>query len=281
MEFFEEELDFTYKSDDVIKNYVQAFRLGKQNTTRMANDIDSIIDVYGIVKSARIKTNIGSKPQVTNLKTLLISSGKKIPSHLETLFANKDIYSICHIIGAVHLKGNINVDEIQYNAKIVNINEASTVDLIPNTRFKEVLKANASIQGSFLATGTVSAEIPDSLTRALLQDYISIGSGVHVQLSSNVNYIGKFTYSLRFPVVQSLGVASDECTWVLNPDEEQNKLLGDQFLVQIIAVPKGTKKLIYESYGVFKVDMGIFSFQQTKETKKYNIEIDLPFTSQV
>ncbi|MDY9927802.1 hypothetical protein [Methanosarcina sp.] len=283
MEFFEEELNFTYKSDDVIQNYARTFKLGKQEATRLTADpksIEGIICIYGIIKNARIKTNIGSKPQVTNLKALLTSLNQKIPPHLEALFSYKDIYSICHTIGAVHLEGNAKVDEIQYNAKIVNVDEASTVELIPNTRFKEVLKANASIQGSFLATGTVSAEIPDSLTSALLQDYISIGSNVQIQLSSNMNYIGKFTYSLKFPVVQSLGVGSDECTWILNPDEEQNKLLGDQFLVQIIAVPKGTSKLIYEANGVFKVDMGIFSFQQTKETKKYKIEIDLPFAIQ-
>ena len=94
-----------------------------------------------------------------------------------------------------------------------------------------------------------------------------------IQLSSNAGFVGKFTYSLKFPVIQSAGIASNFCNWILNPID--TPLLGDQLLIQTIAVPKGTEKITYKVKGVCKADKGLFWKQQTMETEEYNIRVDL------
>ena len=98
---------------------------------------------------------------------------------------------------------------------------------------------------------------------------------MQIQLSSNASFIGKFNLSVKYPVVQSVGIASNSCSWVLSPDEKKTPLLGDQVLVQTIAVPKGVDGLTYSAYGVVKVDRGLFHFQEQKRTQEYQIAVKL------
>lgn len=219
-----------------------------------------------------IKVRLGNEPIVKDLKKLYSYSNKAIPADLQVLFENKDIYLIVHAISAIRLSGSAKVDELQYHAEFVE-KGPQTIDLLPNTTFKEVLKVGLGFEGSISGGGNFSASLPATFTQSLLPEVITFGADMKVQLSSNANFVGKFTYSLKFPMIQAAGIASNYCTWVLNPKDQP--LLGDQLLIQTIAVPKGTKNITYKTTGVCKADRGLFWKQETMRTGEYLIGVGL------
>jgi hypothetical protein len=251
MKYFEEEFRFIEQPKALERN------LFKSNVTQE----------LGIV------LRLGNEPIVKDLKKLYTYSGKNIPPELLVIFEKKDIYIVAHMIGAVRLKGTAKVEELQYNAEIIDLKGAQTIDLLPNTTFKQLASVSLGYEGSLSGSGNFSASIPTTLTQALLEQEITLGGEMKIQLSSNTNFVGKFTYSWKFPVIQSTGIASNFCTWILNPQDKP--LLGDQILIQTIAVPINTKKITYKAKGICKADRGFFWAKQTMETAEYKIEVDL------
>lgn len=187
-----------------------------------------------------------------------------------------DVYAIVHAIGAIRLSGKASVEELQYHAVLTEPEQVRTIDLIPSTRFREVVQANVELEGAIRANGNVEVELPDDLIEALRDKYIHLGGDMKVQLSSEASFLGKFTYSLTYPVLQSTGVATNTCSWVLNPDAHKNDLLGDQLMVQFLAVPKGTRKLGMEVFGVVKADRGVFWKEAEQKTPIQNLIIEFP-----
>jgi hypothetical protein len=242
------------------------------NERSLSKDFQRISVEKDVPMILGIKVRLGNEPIVKDLKKLYQYSGKAIPADLQVLFQKKDIYIIVHAISAVRLSGSAKVDELQYNAEIIE-KGSQTVDLLPNTSFRELAAVNLGFQGSLSGNGNFSATLPDTLTQSLLQNEITLGADMKIQLSSNAGFVGKFTYSLKFPVIQSAGIASNFCNWILQP--LNTPLLGDQLLIQTVAVPKGTPKITYKVKGVCKADKGLFWRQQTMETAEYNIEVDL------
>src|SRR5690349_20521617 len=120
MNYFEEELIFTAEKPT-------------KALSRNPNDKHSINDVSEVLG---IKIRLGNRPLVYNLKDLCDRAGKRaIPSR-------QDHYLIVHTIGAIRTQGKARVDELQYLAVAVQPDGLQTVDLIPKTRFNEIIKAD-------------------------------------------------------------------------------------------------------------------------------------------
>lgn len=220
-----------------------------------------------------IKVRLGNAPIVYNLKRLMELSNQALPPEIEILFEQRDIYLVTHAVGIARVSGRAKVKEVQYNAEVVDLPGAQTIDLLPNSKFKTVLGANASLQGAVRAAGSFSAAIPEELSKALTGHNINLGGELDLELSANTQFVGKINFSIKLPLVQATGVSSNKCTWVLNPDA--NPLLGDQLLVQTIAVPKGTIQLTYSVKGLIKVDKGLLHKTESKETSTQTIQLNL------
>jgi hypothetical protein len=227
-----------------------------------------------------VRVRLGNQPIVTNLRKLLERIHGTLPPKMELLFQEKEVYTIVHAIGVTRLKGKAKVDELHYDAEMIDasgevIQGVQTIDLIPHTRFKDVVKANVSFGGGLSVSGNAMTEIPEEFSNHLLEEYVSVGGAMNLQLSTSSSFVGKFTYSLKFPVVISTGIASNTCHWMLKPNEDQTPLLGDQLLVQTVAVPKGTDKIKFRVKGTVKVDKGLFFKQHTQHTDEYDLEVNL------
>lgn len=220
-----------------------------------------------------ITVRLGNKPIVYNLKDLMELAGTKPSPEFELQFRNNDVYTITHAIGVIRTQGKAKVKELQYNAEIITEGDIRTIDLLPNTKFRKVFEVNSNLQGAFEGRGKFSAEIPDELVKSLSGKNIDLGGDVNLELSTNSNFIGKLNFSIQLPMVQASGVATNKCTWVLNPDA--NPLLGDQLMVQTIAVPKGLNDISYKVKGLIKVDKNLFTHIQQKETSTQIISITL------
>jgi hypothetical protein len=219
-----------------------------------------------------IKLRLGNRPLVYSLAELSHRSGKTM---LSTPSSGQDYYLVVHAISALRTQGRARVEELQYFAAATEPAELQTIDLFPKTRFNQVVNASINLEAGLDLFGEVSLDVPSALLDELIACWVDMGPGLHLQLSASARFIGKFTFSLQVPVVQAAGVGSGACNWILRPNEEKAPLLGDQLLVQSIAVPKGTKKIQYNISGLVKADKGLFWKQQQLSTPEYAIEVQL------
>jgi len=263
MNYFEESFSFEEVKPEIRTRGLQRKNSGGLQQPLIEKDVPMILG---------ITVRLGNEPIVKDIKKLYEYSAKAIPPDLQVLFEKKDIYLIVHAISAIRLSGSAKVEELQYKAEIIE-KGTQTIDLLPNTSFKELAKINMGFEGSLSGNGNFSATLPAALTQSLLQDEITLGGDMKIQLSTNASFVGKFTYSLKFPVIQSAGIASNLCHWILTPLE--TPLLGDQLLIQTVAVPKGTEKITYKTKGVCKADRGLIWKRQIMETAEHIIEINL------
>lgn len=223
-----------------------------------------------------ISIKIGNRPLVYNFEQLLTKRNKTLSPEAQLQLKSHDIYLIVHCIGAIRKEGKAKVDELQYHAQMVDAGDGFTLDLIPKTEFKKLVDASFKIKGALAALGSISAEIPDSFGESLTNEVVTIGGSGNLQLSSDNNFVGLYSVTIAIPTIQATGQASNSCSWVLTPKNHSNSLLGDQFLTQIVAVPKGTKEINYDVYGVAKVDKGLFWKTNTKQTNTNRITLQLP-----
>jgi hypothetical protein len=226
-------------------------------------------EAFGIV------IRLGNAPIVRNLKKLIELSHSQLPPEIEILFNEHDIYTVTHAIGVMRLTGRAKVEELQYNATIIDLDGAKTIDLLPNTSFKTIFGINSSFEGAIKAGGSFSAQIPDELKQALSNKVVSLGGDIDLQLSTNSQFVGKVQCNLKLPVVTSSGISTNSCTWILNPEE--NPLLGDQLLIQTIAVPKNTTNITYKIKGLTKVTKGFFRGMKEAETSTNTITLKLNY----
>ncbi len=271
MQFIETDLFFE-STNDVISSKIGIESLEIEEGSKSIDESKEI-HVLGV------RVRIGNRPIVTNLRKLLESIHSTLPPSINVLFKDKEVYTIVHAIGVTRLKGKGKVKELHYDAEMIGDKEAwnsfQTVDLIPHTRFKETIRSNINFSGGLSISGNAIVDLPEDISNQLLQEYVSVGGALNLQLSNSNSFIGKFTYSLKYPVVISTGIASNGCHWVLKPDEEGTPLLGDQLLVQVISVPKGTDQITYNIKAIVIVAQGLLYKQSSKETNLAKVRVFL------
>jgi hypothetical protein len=253
MKYFETELVFTREEPRPKGSY------SCNGSTPGADDAE----VLGIMLL------LGNRPLVYNLKDLCRRGGKQPPS------SKQDHYLIVHTISAQRTHGTARVEELQYFAAAIQPAGLQTVDLMPKTRFNEIIRTDLNLSGYLDLFGEVSLDVPSVINDGLINEFVDLGSGIKLQLSASARFIGRFIYTPRVPIVQASGVGSGCCSWILRPDENRTPLLGDQRLIQSITVPRGTKKLTYKISGLVRADKGLFWKQQEKRTPEYNVIVNL------
>lgn len=226
----------------------------------------------GIAQIFNVRLRVGNAPIVKNLAQLFRLNKSKMPADLKALYKEKELYSVVHAIGTVSQGAKI--EQLVYDAEVLDPSGAQTLDLIPNTEFKKWFGGDVNINLSLSASGNISVESPKTITTSTDMNYLNLGGGISLQTGSQSNLSGEFKFSFQFPVTQSMGISSNHCTWILNP-ESGKPLNGDQLLMQIIAVPKGSKTLKYRIKAEITADKGWFWAAKTKETKPLVIDIPL------
>jgi hypothetical protein len=219
-----------------------------------------------------VKVRMANNPLVYNLRDFSRKGNKEI---FENASSESEHYLIVHAISAIRTSGNAKVEELSYTATSSEPEKLQTVGLIPETKFNEKLRADLDFMGAIGISGEASLSIPAVVMSNLLQEFIDIAPGLKLQLSTALGFVGKFTYSFKTPIIQSAGIGSNSCTWILKPDENKTPLLGDQLLVQSVRVPLGSKRIIYKISGSIIADKGILWKQQEKKTPEYEIEVKL------
>lgn len=220
-----------------------------------------------------IRLQLGEVPIVRNLRKLFRLKQADMPADLRVLYDKSDLYTVTHAIGTISQGARI--EELLYEAEIIDQPQAQTIALIPNTQIQSKLSGSLGMDVALSAAGNISAEVPEEVSALAQLTEVDIGGGIKLKTGINGGVKGKFSFSFNFPVVQAMGVASSKCTWLLKPDG--SKLLnGDQLMMQTIAVPKGTSTLTYRIASEITADKGWF--WKKKKQKTEPIEIAVPLT---
>ena len=222
-----------------------------------------------------IRMRLANAPVSYDLQKLLTASGKKIPSEFQTIYDNHDVYSVAHSIGVTRERGSGKILQLMYNAEMISPDKTHTIDLVPDTSFGQFAKFGDKTNLSLSANGVIAAEIPESLTNSLLPAPFELGGGVKIQLSTEPSFVGQIEWVWKYPISQASGKNATYCNWILEGNEEKNPMLGDQVLVQIIAVPKGTKEVSYKVWGSIRVKPSWLANNIEKRTKESTIIVEL------
>ena len=190
---------------------------------------------------------VGDRPIVRSLRKLYEFGNKALPPAIGSL--KGEAYLVTHAIGVNASKDPNRIDRVGYKAWFDGY--GTTIELLPNTRFKEYFSAGLKFAAGIAADGY--AKTPEFVGE-LTKEIINLGVGAELNLSAEANIVGKLTLSLKSTKIQSVGNASSTITWQFDKDE--NPLVGDQVMIQTLVVPKEQKKVKFNLQGFVVIDLG-------------------------
>jgi len=203
-----------------------------------------------------------TNPIITNLSKILVDRLKEMPFNYKDLYTKSEVLSLVHNIGAIRTQGRNKLKQIQFKVIITDPPETQTIDLIPSFIMKEHFKIGSETSLFLNSNGTVSTKIPEGATSLLSEELLNIHGDISLQLSNNTSFFGRINYSLKSPILQTMGKTTNSATWVLHPSGTTNRLLGDNLLIQIISIPKKTTHLTLRISGSVKVTDGIWDSEE-------------------
>jgi len=209
-----------------------------------------------------IALRVGDRPFARSIARLYELRGEKMPPDLAALPG--DTYLITHAVGLVAETGANRIDRIGYTATFQDA--GSTIELFPNTRFKEYFSANVGFEAGVGADGY--AKMP-TLVGTLGSGMVELGAGAELKLSTKAGMLGKLSLSIKSPKIQAVGIASSSVSWQI--DKDNDPLVGDQVLVQTLLVPTGTKKITFRVQAYAMVDPGLFARAVRLQTEPLDV----------
>lgn len=233
---------------------------------------DIEVEAFGTVEEEIEKVEktytlrVGELPVVRSLRKLAESGGKALPPEISAL--KGETYMITHAVGINAEERPNSIRRISYRASFDDPG-ATTLELLPNTTFKEFFVGKLKFEASIAANGT--AKTPELLSK--LAEIINLGAGAELKVGTEASMIGNLTLSLKSVKIQTTGQMGATATWQFDKDE--NPLVGDQVLVQTVVVPKGQKKLTFSLQGFAVIDHGLFQRPVSIETPVIKAEVDL------
>jgi hypothetical protein len=208
---------------------------------------------------------IGDRPFVRDVRKLYELYQRPVPPELEVLAG--DLYLVTHAVGLVSPNRASKVQILGYRATFSE--HGSTVELLPNTAFREYFKldVNAGFEAGLTAEG--HAKLPDQLG-ALENTFIDLGVGASLQLGAKANaqVLGKLSLplSLKTPKIQAVGQASSTLIWQFH--KADNPLVGTQIMVQTLLVPAGQEVVTFTMQAFAQVREGLFSATRVETPEK-------------
>ena len=209
---------------------------------------------------------LGNRPYVRSVRKLYELLKKELPPEIAAL--KGETYLVTHAVGLIAKTGPNKIDTVGYTASFEG--HGSTIDLFPNTRFKEYFSVRTTFEAGVSADGY--AKLPDQVG-ALAKEIINLGAGAELQLSTETQMVGKLSLTIKSPKVQAVGRASSTVSWQFDKDDKP--LVGDQVLVQTIVVPKGQETIDLKMQAFAMIDPGIFHRPVKVETETITAEVEL------
>lgn len=190
-----------------------------------------------------IRLFIGTKPVAFNLKKLYQKIGKQIPPEIE-IFKSYNAYILNHNVGAIKEGGGQKIVQIGYRVKFPNDSKIVVLDVMPQSKFVTNIEGKFNFEADLNLNGELS--IPSQLTKLLEENIEYVGLGGKLKASTDNNIVGRFSFSVQTPVIQSIGKGNNYSEWVFEKDDKP--LHGDDFeMYQIILVDRFEESIEFEA----------------------------------
>ncbi|MCU0440367.1 MAG: hypothetical protein MUC49_20950 [Raineya sp.] len=192
----------------------------------------------------RIRMYIGSNPVVFNLRELYEKAKKEIPPEID-IFTSYNVFIINHTIGVVQEGGWDKVQQIGYRMRFLTPKKVRVLDVLPQSKYIKKIAGIFNFEADLHLNGEISS--PDKITDIIEQaDIASVGIGGKLRVATNSSIVGRFSFQVITPEVQSIGKGSDYSEWIFNKTDRP--LVGDDIeMFQIVLADRFTTELPFEA----------------------------------
>jgi hypothetical protein len=212
------------------------------------------------------EVRLGNRPFVRSMRRLYEEGGRQLPPDIAAL--NGETYIITHGLGVNVVDGKARkIDKIGYRASFRGA--GSTIELLPNTRFREYISVGGKLEVQIGADGYVKTPPVKMAVSQVLQ----LGAGVELSLATDAKVVGQVSFSVKSVEIQAVGSASSTATWQL--DRADYPLVGDQQFLQTIVAPRGQESLEFELQGFAVIDASLFRRPVRVQTETLTVELAL------
>ncbi len=216
--------------------------------------------------SGRYRLRLGNRPYARSVRAFYAANERQLPPEYAALPG--EVYVITHAVGLVADDHAGRVGRVSYEASFDG--SGSTVDLCPNTRFREWFGADLTFKAAIGANG--QAGLPE-IAGQLAGTVIPLAAGAEVELAASAKALGQLKLSVKTAKVQTVGQAATAVTWQLDKDTEP--LVGDQVLVQTVVVPREQETLSFQLQAAAMVDRNFIGWPVRLATDPMTVEVDL------
>jgi hypothetical protein len=185
------------------------------------------------------------------------------------VFDSYDLWLVPHSVGIVRQHGSGRASAFGYQADFRDAEQVYTLDMLPQTKFVTRIEGSFQTEADLALEG--HAEVPKE-AKALMEAMEWLGGDAHLKLSTEAKLLGRISFSVLSPVIQSVGIGKSRIEWLL--DEDDKPLLGDQVFFQTVAVAAGTEKLTFHAKAYALIKGSPFGFRAMFETA--TIEVSCP-----
>lgn len=194
------------------------------------------------IQADKIRMYIGTRPFAFNLKKLYKKLGKEIPPEIQ-IFKSYDAYILNHSVGVIKEGGIKKINQIGYLVNFPDDIEILVLDTMPQTKFISKIEGNFQFQADLNLNGELT--VPDSLTKLIAENIENVGIGGKLKASTVNSIVGRFSFAVVSPEIQSVGKGSKNSEWVFNKGDKE--LYGDDIeMFQIILVDRFVKEISFK-----------------------------------
>ena len=189
-----------------------------------------------------IRMYIGTNPVAYNLKELFKKSNRPIPPKIQ-IFKSYNVYIINHTVGIVKEGGWEKVRQIGYRMKFMPGQEVTVLDVMPQSKYVTQVGATLNFDAQLDLNGELSP--PNQLTE-LLNNIDGVGVGGKLKVAAQGSVVGRFTFDVITPEIQSIGKGNDYSEWIFK--RVDHPLVGDDIeMFQIVLVNRFAEELKFEA----------------------------------
>jgi hypothetical protein len=195
------------------------------------------------IATDKIRLYIGSKPIAFNLKTLYETLGKELPPEIQ-IFKSYNAYIINHTIGVIREGGIDNIKQIGYRVRFSSETDIIVLDVMPQAKYIKNIGGDFNFEADLNLNGELS--VPDELTEFLKENVQYVGVGGKLKAATDNKVVGRFSFSVQTPEIQSIGKGNNYSEWCFNKSD--TPLYGNDIeMYQIVLVDRFADDLTFEA----------------------------------
>lgn len=181
------------------------------------------------------------QPRALDLRKLCALTGAAVPHDIEATLGGLVPVLLVHTITPFHEPGQSpkSIWGLGYETRVVGMPSATTIALAPDTSMLDIASANQTVEMGLSLGGEIG--VPSVVTEAISAVPGVKLQGVSVRAKTEQSFALTLAYVVKLLRIQAGVLPKGGARWNLYHQDE--RLDGQQTLVQTLQVPRGTQQL--------------------------------------